>query len=65
MAEKANSIIDLLLQLEEMNRKPQLVSDAEVEMKVNEIFLKPEYIEKQNKQKAELNNLINELIASL
>ena len=65
MAEKANTIIDLILQLEEMNSKPQLVSDAEVEMKVNEIFGKPEYIEKQKQQKAELNNLINELIASL
>ena len=52
VAEKVNSIIDLIIQLEEMNRKPQLVSDAEVEAKVKEIYGKPEYIEKQKKARS-------------
>lgn len=62
---KANSIIDLVIQLNDITRKPQLIINEEVERKVKEIYGTPEYIEKRRKQKAELNSLINELIESL
>lgn len=62
---KADSIIDLVIQLDQMNKKPQLVSDEVVDAKVKEIYGKPEYIEKQKQRKAELNNLINDLLKTL
>lgn len=62
---KVNSILDLAIRLEEMNKKEKLVTDYEINEKVKQIYGKPEYIEKQKQTKAELNKLINELIASL
>ena len=64
-ANKSKSIIDLIIELEEIKRKPQLVSDEVVNAKVKEIYGKPEYIEKRKQRKAELNILINDLLKTL
>lgn len=64
-ANKSKSIIDLIIELEEFKRKPQLVSDEVVDAKVKEIYGKPEYIEKRKKEREELNNLISDLMKTL
>lgn len=65
MQVKVNSIIDLAIRLEELNRKEKLVTDYEINEKVKQIYGKPEYTERVRKAKAELDNLINDLLKQI
>ena len=64
-ANQTKSIIDLVIELEEIKRKPKLVSDEEVEAKVKEIYGTPEMIEKEKKRHEEFKVFLNELMKTI